>query len=436
MVQPSPALPARVDVAIIGGGVIGVCTAYELAKRGIAVAVFEKGRIAGEQSSRNWGFCRQQGRDPVEIPLAVESLRIWRDLDREIGRETGFRQAGLLYVTDKEADIERWRDWLTHAEPFQIGSRLLSASEVAERVPQAHASWRGGLWTAADGKAEPTLAVPAIAEAVKERGGLVFPGCAVRGLDQAGGRVSGVVTEKGRVAADTVVLAGGAWSRLFCKRHGIALKSLNVRASVLRTSAAPDLGLGGISGPDFSLRRRLDGGYTVARSGATTYDLVPDGLRWMRDFWPAYQLEKAKMKVRIGANTWRELRQRTHWEMDEATPFEATRVLDPRPDYAVLRSAFRKMRASLPSFGDVRIEETWGGMIDATPDAVPIISPVASHPGLLIASGFSGHGFGIGPGAGRLAADLVTGASPCVDPSPFAITRFYAADGAAPFDSM
>ena len=70
-------LPARADVVVIGGGIIGCAAAYFLALRGISVALIEKGRIAGEQSSRNWGWCRQQGRDKAEIPLIKESLAIW-----------------------------------------------------------------------------------------------------------------------------------------------------------------------------------------------------------------------------------------------------------------------------------------------------------------------------------------------------------------------
>jgi len=421
-------LPEAVDAVVIGGGIIGVCAAYRLARRGISVALVEKGAIAGEQSSRNWGYCRQQGRDVRELPLAVEALRQWRTLSEEIGADTGFRQSGLLYVTHDEAKAARWEAFAEAAREFQVGSQVLSGSEVAAMLPGAGAGagerWRAGLWTDSDGRAEPPVAAPAIAEAAKRYGAKVFPCCAARGLEMEGGRVAGVVTERGRIRASRVLLAGGAWSRLFAKRHGLTLKSLNVRASVMRTGRAPEVVKGGICGDNFALRRRLDGGYTVANPGATTYDVVPDGVRWMRDFWPAYRAERATMRVRFGANTWAELAQPRSWSLDEPSPFEAVRSLDPQPDRGVLAAAMRQVRASFPVLRDVEIAHAWAGMIDATPDAVPIVSEVETHPGLIVATGFSGHGFGIGPGAGRLAAELMAGATPCVDPAPFRLDRF------------
>ncbi len=98
-------LPARVDVVIIGGGIIGVSTALALVERGVSVALCEKGLIGAEQSARNWGWIRQMGRDPAELPLAIESLRIWRGMNARIGGETGFRQAGIAYLCETDADI-------------------------------------------------------------------------------------------------------------------------------------------------------------------------------------------------------------------------------------------------------------------------------------------------------------------------------------------
>src|SRR5262245_55354651 len=116
----SPTLPARVDVAIIGGGIAGVSAPLFLAQKGVPVAVVEKGVIGGEQSSRNWGFCRQQGRDPREIPLIIESLRLWRGMNETVGAETGFRQAGVLYLSHDEKSAAKRASWLEHARPYQL----------------------------------------------------------------------------------------------------------------------------------------------------------------------------------------------------------------------------------------------------------------------------------------------------------------------------
>jgi glycine/D-amino acid oxidase-like deaminating enzyme len=118
------------------------------------------------------------------------------------------------------------------------------------------------------------------------------------------------------------------------------------------------------------------------------------------------------------------------WSLDERTPFEAVRVLDPEPVDWILDEALWSLTTCFPAFQSIDIAERWAGCIDATPDAVPVISPIESLPGLYLASGFSGHGFGLGPGAGRLMADLVTARPPVVDPWPFRFSRFF--DGSKP----
>src|SRR5215470_2065339 len=144
-------LPASVDVVVIGGGIVGASTAFFLAQRGVSVALCEKGLIAGEQSSRNWGFCRQQGRDPRELPLIVESLRIWRTIDRTIEGDTGFRQAGVVYVAEDEKEAAAQEKWLEYARPYQLDTRIVRGQELAALLPGAARAWPRGLHTASDG---------------------------------------------------------------------------------------------------------------------------------------------------------------------------------------------------------------------------------------------------------------------------------------------
>src|SRR6195952_5734680 len=118
-------LPERTDVVIVGGGIVGVSTALFLAEKGIAVVLCEKGVIGGEQSSRNWGWCRTMGRDASEIPLAMESLRLWRGMNRRTNRETGFRQAGIMYLCATEAEIAAQESWIGQARQYQVDARLL-----------------------------------------------------------------------------------------------------------------------------------------------------------------------------------------------------------------------------------------------------------------------------------------------------------------------
>jgi len=416
----------RVDVAVVGGGIVGAATAFELARWGHSVALLEKGRLGGEQSGRNWGWCRQQGRDTRELPLIRESLRQWDALTREHGADTGFRRAGIVKLADSRAQMDAWAAWAETAREHGVRGRLLDPVEARELVPGVRGELAGALHTPDDGVAEPARATRAIADAAARNGARVHEGCAVRGLDLAGGRVRGVVTEHGRIAAEAVVCAGGAWSRLLCRRHGVDIPQSTVRATAFRTPSAPGVGDAGAIGlPGVSLRRRDDGGYSVGVSAVNIADVTPATLTWMRSFWPGFRMERPRLKLRLGRAFLDALRTPRSWDLDRPSPFEAARVLDPAPDRRGLREARARLDHLLPQLAGTGIAEAWAGAIDATPDAVPAIGPVPGLPGLHLATGFSGHGFGLGPGAGRLAAELATDAEPVVDPAPYRVTRFY-----------
>jgi len=423
-VAPDPTLPDHTDVVVIGGGIIGVSAALFLAEKGVAVTLCEKGRIGGEQSSRNWGWCRTMGRDPGEIPLAMESLRLWRGMNERTQRETGYRQAGIMYLCATEREVAAQEAWLDHGRQYQVNARLLRGPSLEDAMPGAGATFMAGLHAPSDGRAEPAVAAPAVAEAARDRGAVILTNCAVRGIERTAGRISGVVTEKGRIACASVVLAGGAWSRLFAGNAGLDLPQLKVLGSVFRTkplSGAPAVtAAGGV----FAFRKRLDGGYSIARRNANTAEVTPDHFRLLADFLPRMINNRNEIRLRVGARSWEELRTRRSWTLDEPTPFEAVRVLDPKPNEAVLAQARRALSRSFPAFARMEVAESWAGLMDVTPDAVPVIDQVSHMPGFFIATGFSGHGFGIGPGAGRLMADLVAGDRPVVDPTPFRLARF------------
>jgi glycine/D-amino acid oxidase-like deaminating enzyme len=429
-VATDQALPPHADVVIIGGGIIGTSTALFLAQKGVSVALVEKGHIAGEQSSRNWGWCRKMARDPREIPLVIESLRLWQGMNQTVEAETGFRTCGIMYLAETPQDLERLEGWLDHAREYQLDTRAIDGAEVARLLPGSAKPWAGALYTASDGKAEPQKAAPAIAAAARRLGATVLTNCAARGIETAAGRVAAVVTEKGRIACQSVVLAGGAWSRLFCGNLGVALPQLKVLGSVMRTEkldGGPEISA---SGGLFGYRKRTDGGYTVATLGVRTIDIVPDSFRLLPQYLPATRLHWKKLRFRIGRRFAEEWRTPRHWQLDQVSPFEQVRVLDPAADPYVLERARASIAEAFPAFRNVAVAESWGGMIDVMPDAIPVISAVDAVPGFFIATGFSGHGFGIGPAAGRLMADMVTGGSTIVDPAPFRLSRF--TDGSNP----
>ncbi|WP_420585104.1 NAD(P)/FAD-dependent oxidoreductase [Ruegeria sp.] len=422
-VEPDLHLPKSVDVVVIGGGIIGASTALELSERGASVLLCEKGHIAGEQSSRNWGWVRLGMRDPREIPLMAEAHRIWQGLDQRVGRKTGYTRSGIVFGASGKRGSGQLERWLRHVEGLETGAKLVAGAEMDALLPGNQATYDCALYMPQDGRAEPQWAAPAIAEAARDKGAVLMTQCAVRSVETDDQGITGVFTERGRVACRYVVLAGGAWSRLFAGNAGIDLPQLKVLNTVLRTSP--------IEGPNtalwadpFAIRKRADGGYTIASGHENTVDIVPDSFRLARQFLPAFAQEWRSLRFRV-SKRWRvEAQEARNWLPTDVTPFEKCRVLDPEPSSKALRQAWAAARKGFPALEQAEIVQSWAGMIDVTPDAVPVISGVDHMPGMYIATGFSGHGFGIGPAAGRLMADLVAETTPCVDPAAFRLSRF------------
>ena len=423
----SDPVPDAVDVVVIGAGVIGTSTAWFLAQRGAKVALFEKGRIAGEQSSRNWGWVRQQGRDAAELPIMMESNRIWRGLAGATGeKDLEFTAAGCVYLARDERDLARFEKWHDLARQHQLDTRMLSPEEARAAAPGLEGRWAGAMLTPSDGRAEPFVAVPALARAAHRLGVSIVESCAVRTLETAGGRVRGVRTERGPVRADRVVLAGGAWSTYFAGNAGLDLPQLVVRSTVGRTHAAADHGLANVAAPGLAVRRRADGGYTVTTGDVAEHYLCPRSFRYFTKFLPLMKLSAKDLRIRMKPpagypGAWGS---RSRWTGDEVTPFERMRVLDPPPSETVRRRLNERLPRMAPWLHEAGVAELWAGMIDVTPDAVPYICEAPSLPGLFIGTGMSGHGFGIGPGVGRILADLSTGRSPGFDLSRFRFERF------------
>src|SRR5689334_4648304 len=144
-VESSPNLPATADAVIIGGGIIGAFTAYYLARRGVRVALVEKGQVGAEQSSRNWGWCRQQNRDARELPVATKSLELWERFGAETGENTGFRRCGLLYLSNDDAELETWARWRDFARSMGVTTHMLNGAEATERGRFTGRAWKGGV---------------------------------------------------------------------------------------------------------------------------------------------------------------------------------------------------------------------------------------------------------------------------------------------------
>ncbi len=417
-------LPSSTSVVIIGGGIVGVTAALSLAERNIPVVLLEKGHLAGEQSSRNLGWIRKTSRHSHDVPLSLASDKLWAEMPERVGRSVGYKQAGITFLAQTEEQMAMYEGWYNSVADLNLDSRLLTPADIDQSIPGGKGNWIGGVHTPSDGYAEPTLATNALAEAAIKKGANLIQHCAVRTLSMSAGKVSGVVTEKGEIKCEQVLLAGGAWSRRFLGNLGVNLPTLPLICSVLRTKpieGPTDIAVGG---PDFSFRKHQDGGYIITQRGKLDAPVTLDHLLIGHRYLEQLKTQRSFLKINLGKPFIDDLKLKRSWKATTETPFEKIRTMDPNPNMGLNNDALNNLKAAWPAFDEAIIEEAWAGLLDVTPDSMPVIDHIEKIPGLTIATGFSGHGFGTSPAAGQLAADLVSGDSPIIDPSPYNFARF------------
>ena len=421
-IQP-PKQPNSTGVVIIGGGVAGVTAALFLAEAGIATVLCEKGVIAGEQSSRNWGWIRKQGRAVEELPLMIESARLWERIAAELDEDIGFRKGGSTYLATTEAEFEVRAGWLEKTRDFGLNTQLLNSKQTDDLLGQDGKRFVGATHTPDDAYAEPALAVPAISRLLQRKGGVVLENTAVRTLMREAGKVVGVVTEHGPIRADGVILAGGIWSRSLLENEGVSFPQLAIRSSVLRTTPAQAFASSTFGAAGASIRPRVDGGYTIARGGAAGHEITPASLRHFAAFVPMIKEQWKIIKLSLGSSFFGPLGYH-RWQADQTSPFEGVRTMNPEPDQKLLDDVMKSAQALYPQLSQARPIETWAGLIDVMPDELCTVGLLPELPGLVLATGMSGHGFGLGPGVGMLAAQLVSGETPLLHHEAISPVRF------------
>jgi len=423
-IQTENKLPNTTSVVIIGGGIVGVSAALTLAERNIPVVLIEKGHIAGEQSSRNLGWIRKTSRHYEDVPLALAADKLWQDMPQRIGHDLGYKRCGIMFLAENAEQMSNHSEWLNSVKSLNLDSRLLTAEEVKDLVPGGQKKWVGGVYTPSDGKAEPAIAATEIAKAAIKKGAIIIQHCAVRKLNLSEGKVTGVITEHGEIKCNKALLTGGAWSRRFLNNHGISLPTLPLVCSVLRTKEMQGPTNISVGGPDFSFRKHQGGGYILTQRGALdapiTLDHLTIGWRYLKQL----KTQRGFLRVSVGSDFIKDLKIKRHWKANEISPFEQVRTSNPNSNPALIKEAIDNTRKAWPIFDNAEIDETWAGIIDVTPDSNPVIDHIKKIPGLTIATGFSGHGFGTGPAAGHLAADLVSNHTPIINPSPYKFERW------------
>lgn len=421
-VEAQGELPETADVVIVGGGIVGVCTALELARRGVKVVLCEKGKIGGEASGRAVGWIDNQLFSPAKIEITVAAKRLWAKLAQELGPALGYRPGGLLTILPDAAARAQAQGWLAETAALQgVDAQLCTGSSLHALAPWAQKG-DTALFQPSDASVEPKAAAPVIAKAARKEGAIILQNCAVRGLELNAGRVSGVVTEHGRVKCAKLVLTAGIWAPLFCKSLGLTLPQLKIFASVLRTGPIANGPAGSGSIPGVIWRPQDDGGYSVARLHGLA-PITPDALRHMRAFWPAFRAMRKEVTPVLGKDFFRELTYPSHWSLNEPSLFEKHRVFAPTPRPAPLHAALAQLARSIPAFATAQIEEIWAGALMNTPDNMPVISTVPGREGLFLGTGFY-YGLTMAPAAGQALAALSMGEVPEIDLTPFRFSRF------------
>lgn len=415
----SPAgLPTCCDAVVVGGGVLGLSIAYELAGRGLSVVLVERDRVGGRQSGRNLGFVRQQGRAFAELPMMMAANARWRSLSAELGSDVGWQTGGNLRLTNDPETAGRYERWAAEAARYGLDSRVVSREEVRSILPASGVDFLLAIFTASDGHADPVATCRSYAAAARARGVQLCQGIEVSAITVAGGRVTGVATPLGEVGASTVVLAAGLGSPRLAREIGLELPTQLVRQSVALTEPVPPVTKAACWTGDLFIRQDVHGCLRLAGSTRNEIDLDPARLRHAPRFFSSYLANRSQLRFRLDrASVVRAaVRALQTGDGDE---------LSPRASAADVRYCLERAERYFPEVGYLRLRRAWAGEIDATPDALGVIDAAAGPSGLVVATGMSGHGFGLGPVVGEVVAALVTGADPGYDLRPFRAARFH-----------
>lgn len=418
----SDELPRRADVVVLGGGIVGLAAAYELSEQGMKVCLLDRSRAGSAQSTRNWGFIRQQGRSVEELPLMIEATQMWLELEKRLDYDMDLVQGGNLRLTDSPDRAEDYQRWIDMARSFGLDSRVARAEEVEQIMPGFTGRHLMAIFTPSDGQVNPVKAVAAYVHALRMLDVEIYENYRATAIVTAANQVVGVQTDDGFIGTSTVVLAAGAGSKTLLRTVGLEVPIHYVGQSVALTTAVPKLTNACVWTGEIGFRQARSGGIVLSSGGLGDVKVDIDSLasllspRQFSQAFPMYWKNREYLRIRP-----REL-------IGAVTSRRKDGVFDDVARYSDVASALEALSRSFPGLR-CDISMAWAGTIDGTPDALPVIDAVDQLSGLVVATGMSGHGFGIAPAVGKIVADLVTSGSSNHDLNPFRLRRFR--DGSA-----
>jgi sarcosine oxidase subunit beta len=373
-------VPSSAAVVVIGGGVIGLSTAYHLARRGVReVVLLDKDALGSGSTSKAAGGVRAQFSDPVNVTLGARSLETFRNFSALFGQEIDLHQVGYLFLLSTPESVAAFEANVALQNDLGIPSRMIGVEEARRLSPLVATD---GLLAAAysptDGHCTPESVVLGYASAARRAGATLLPHCAATGIDVRDGRIAAVRTEAGTIHTDTVVCAAGAWSAEVGSWVGVDLPVTPLRRQILVTEPVPGL------------------------DSHTPFTI---------DFDTSFYFHAEGRGLLLGMS-----------DPEETPGFELTRsdAWLPRLGEAIERRA--------PALAEIGIAGGWAGLYEMTPDHNALVGRADTVANFLYATGFSGHGFLMGPAVGEVVRDLYLGEQTFVDVTGLSAARFAGLD--------
>lgn len=381
MTTSQPELPARAQVVVIGGGVMGASVAFHLAEAGVRdVLLLERDALACGSTSRSAGGVRAQFSDEVNIALGARSLTAFERFAQRPGGQIDLHQVGYLFLHTDPGAWERAQEAVALQRSLGVPTRLLTAQEAGRLSPGVDVGdVIGATFHPRDGYCSPESVVQGYARAAREHGATVRTGVDVLGVESSGGQITGVLTSRGAVATSTVVCAAGAWSARVGDWVGVDLPVEPVRRQILVTEPlSPDL-----------------------------LNLFPETTPMTVDAAATFYLHREGPGVLLGMSYAKERPGFVEGYDEEWMP-----------------TLCEVMERRAPALLEAGIAHRWAGYYETTPDHNALIGEADGVSRFLYATGFSGHGFLQGPAVGEVIRDLYLEREPVVDVTSMAAGRF------------
>lgn len=348
------------DAIIIGGGIVGAATGYYLSKAGLRVRLFDRGYLCSGSTGRCIGGVRQQFTSESSIKLMMESVRLFSEMDRELGAEVHWHPGGYLFMAHDEEKKRAFLDNIAVQQKSGLKDvRWVDAVEVKELFPLVDTSGLlGGSYCPSDGQAYPFAVVGGYAQKIKEAGGAIHTFTEVKEILQEGGRAKGVKVSAGQIYyADKVVNCAGPWAREVGRLAGIDIPVEPERHEALITEGVEYMNI------PMLVDYRADGGY---------FQQFKHNGQFIGCYTPVPNVP--------------------------GTSCDST--------YEFLAEMPRRMLKLVPALAEVKVIRQWAGSYEMTPDGNPIVDRTEME-GFYVVAGFCGHGFMLGPASGRAAARLI-----------------------------